>query len=34
MFGGSILYLFAVFAALLFEWAGGYAWHLLRGSFA
>lgn len=34
MFGGSILYLFAVFAALLFEWAGSYAWHLLRGSLA
>ncbi|MCZ8186720.1 MAG: heme o synthase [Beijerinckiaceae bacterium] len=34
LFGGSILYLFAVFAALLLEWAGGLAWTLLRGSLA
>lgn len=34
LFGGSILYLFAVFAALLIEWAGGLAWALLRGGLA
>lgn len=31
MFGGSILYLFAVFSALLIEWTAGYVMALLRG---